>query len=54
LVNNNGNLPENCIQEIAKCLASGISEIHTKINRAHGNIKLEEIMITRKGIVKVL
>jgi len=53
LVNNNVNLPEKCIQEIAKSLVNGIHEIHTKINRSHGNIKIEEIMITRKGTVKV-
>lgn len=52
-INNFGGLPENCIKDISRDLIKGVNEVHKKLQKPHGNIRPEEIMITQKGTVKV-
>ena len=52
-INNFGGLPENCIKNMRKDLIKGVHEVHKKLQKPHGNIRAEEIMITQKGTVKV-
>jgi serine/threonine protein kinase len=50
---NYGTFPESTIQSIAKQLLEAMEEIHTKLDRLHGNINASNVFIDENKRIKV-